>query len=80
MIWSLQIELPEPKKPTVMEKKKRQQKARRKSYTSEVVDIATEVVAQAAYHQKQQRSSRLKENASRSESEREESMSPEPVS
>ena len=80
MIWSLQIELPEPKKPTVMEKMKRQQKARRKSYTSEVVDIATEMVAQAAYHQKQRRSFQLKENASHSESEREESMSPEPVS
>ena len=85
MIWSLQIELPEPEKPTVMERIKRQQKAklaRRQSYTSEVVDLATEMVAQAAYHQKQRRSIQLKRDGSRSESEREESMtpSPEPVS
>ena len=85
MIWSLQIELPEPEKPTVMEKIKRQQEAklaRRQSYTSEVVDMAKEMVAQAAYHQKQRRSSQLKRDGSRSESEREESMtpSPEPVS
>ena len=81
MIWSLQIELPEPEKPTVMERIKRQQKvkfARRQSYTSEVVDIATEMVAKAAYHQKQRRSVQLKRDASRSDSEREESMSPSP--
>ena len=81
MIWSLQIELPEPEKPTVMEKLKRQHKAklaRRQSYTSEVVNIATEMVAKAAYHQKQRRSIQLKKDASCSNSEREESMSPSP--
>jgi len=83
MIWSLQIELPEPEKPTVMERIKRKQRAKlakRESYTSEVVNIATEVVAQAAYHQKQRRSLQLKRNGSHSDSEREDSMSPEPVS
>ena len=83
MIWSLQIELPEPEKPTVMERIKRQHRAkhaRRESYTSEVVNIATEVVAKAAYHQKQRRSLQLKKNVSRSDSEREDSISPEPVS
>ena len=83
MIWSLKIELPEPEKPTVMEKIRRKQNAklaRRQSYTSEVVDIATEKVAKAAYHQKQRRSFNLKRIASRSDSEREESLSPEPVS
>ena len=80
MIWSLQIELPEPEKPTVMERMKRQNKARRVSYTSEVVNIATEMVAKAAHHQKQRRSVQLKGIASCSDSEREESISPEPVS
>ena len=65
----------------MMEKIRRQQKAklaRRQSYTSEVVDMATEMVAKAAYHQKQRRSVKLKRDASCSDSEREESMSPSP--
>ena len=86
MIWSLQIELPEPQKPTVMERLRRQQRAklsRRESYTSRVVNMATESVAQAAHHQKQRRSLHSKYRPSQSGSEREDSLSspsPEPVS
>jgi len=86
MIWSLQIELPEPQKPTVMERLRRQQRAklsRRESYTSRVVNMATESVVQAAHHQKQRRSLHSKSRPSQSGSDRDDSLSspsPEPVS
>jgi len=86
MIWSLQIELPEPQKLTVMERLQRQQRAklkRRESYTTQVVNMATESVAQAAHHQKQRRSLHSKSRPSWSDNDRDGSLSspsPEPVS
>jgi len=79
MIWSLQIKLPEPRVTGNLSQQEEANLSRRESYTSQVVNMATKSVAQAAHHQKQQCSSQNRLSQSGRDSD-DSLSSPEPVS